>query len=187
MPIFVVDKGHGCPAAWSRFARFVRLQSVGRSDLVKGLIELSIRVGERPVLILTTDADVNTVSAFRKDLEPFFRFSLPTHEMVRALYDKAQFQLLAEREGLSVPRSVILNTPSELPLITTLAPPLVLKPADKAPLVSKLENDRPVRVENWDEGTVGAAKMIARTGSVVVQEWIEVDDSDIYFSLFVCS
>src|SRR5215470_14558704 len=85
MPIFVVDKGHGCPAAWSRFARFVSLQSVGRSDLVKGLIELSIRVGERPVLILTTDADVNTVSAFRKDLEPFFRFSLPTHEMVRAL------------------------------------------------------------------------------------------------------
>ena len=187
MPIYVVDKGHGCPAAWSRFARFVSLSSVGGSDLTKELIDLSIRIGERPVLILTTDADVNTVSAFRNELEPFFRFSLPAPEMVRTLYDKAQFQLLAEREGLSVPRGVILTNPSEFPLIRTLTPPLVIKPADKAPLVSNQENDRPVRVENWDDATLCAAKMMDRAGRLAVQEWIEGDDSDIYFSLFVCS
>ena len=187
MPIFVVDKGHGCPAAWSRFARFVSLPSVGGSDLVKGLIDLSIRIGERPVLILTTDADVTTVSAFREELEPYFRFSLPAPEMVRTLYDKAQFQLLAEREGLAVPRGVILTSPSEFPLIRTLTPPLAIKPADKAPLVSNKENDRPVRVEDWDEAMVRAAKMMERAGRLAVQEWIEGDDSDIYFSLFVCS
>jgi D-aspartate ligase len=187
MPIFVVDKGHSCPAAWSRFARFVSLPSVSGSDLVKGLIDLSIRIGERPVLILTTDADVNTVSAFRKELEPFFRFTMPSPEMVRTLYDKAQFQSLAEREGLSVPHSVILTNPSEFPLIRTLTPPLVIKPADKAPLVSNQENDRPVRVENWDEATIHAAKMMEKTGRLVIQEWIEGDDSDIFFSLFVCS
>lgn len=187
MPIFVVDKGHGCPAAWSRFARFVSLPNVGGSDLVKKLIDLSIRIGERPVLILTTDADVNTVSAFRKELEPFFRFTLPAPEMVRALYDKAQFQLLAEREGLSVPRGVILTNPSEFPLMKTLTTPLVIKPADKAPLVSNQENDRPVRVEDWDEAMARAAKMMERTGGLAVQEWIDGDDCDIYFSLFVCS
>jgi D-aspartate ligase len=187
MPIFVVDKGHGCPAAWSRFARFVNLPGVGGGDLVKELINLSIRIGERPVLILTTDADANTVSAFRNELEPFFRFSLPAPEMVRTLYDKAQFQLLAEREGLAVPRGVILTSPSEFPLIRTLTPPLAIKPADKAPLVSNKENDRPVRVEDWDEATVRAAKMMERAGRLAVQEWIEGDDSDIYFCLFVCS
>jgi D-aspartate ligase len=187
MPIFVVDKGHGCPAAWSRFARFVNLHSMGGSGLIKELINLSIRIGERPVLILTTDADVNTVSAFRNELEPFFRFSLPAPEMVRTLYDKAQFQLLAEREGLAVPRGVILTNPSEFPLIRTLVPPLAIKPADKAPLVSNKENDRPVRVEGWDEATVHAAKMMERAGRLAVQEWIEGDDSDIYFCLFVCS
>lgn len=187
MPIFVADKGNGCPAAWSRFARFVNLGSVDGSDLVKKLINLSIRIGERPVLILTTDADVNTVSAFRKELEPFFRFTLPCPEMVRTLYDKAQFQLLAEREGLSVPHGVILANPSEFPLIRTLTPPLAIKPADKAPLVSNQENDRPVRVEDWGEATVCAAKMMERAGRLAVQEWIDGDDSDIYFSLFVCS
>jgi predicted ATP-grasp superfamily ATP-dependent carboligase len=187
MPIFVVDKGHNCPAAWSRFAKFISLPNVGGSGLVKELINLSIRIGERPVLILTTDADVNTVSMFRKELEPFFRFSLPAPEMVRTLYDKAQFQQLAEREGLSIPRGVILTNPAEFPLIRTLTPPLAIKPADKAPLVSNKENDRPVRVENWDEATVQAEKMMGRAGRLAVQEWIDGDDSDIYFSLFVCS
>jgi D-aspartate ligase len=184
MPIFVVNKGRGCPAAWSRYVRFVNLD--GR-DLVQGLIDLSNRIGERPVLILTTDADVNTVSTFRKDLEPYFRFSLPAPEMVRTLFDKAQFQVLAEREGLPVPRGVILNTPSAFSLIRTLTPPLAIKPADKTPLVCKLEDDRPVWVENCDQATAVADKMMARTGSLVVQEWIEGNDSDIYFCFFVCS
>jgi predicted ATP-grasp superfamily ATP-dependent carboligase len=82
---------------------------------------------------------------------------------------------------------VILTNPSDFPLIKTLRPPLVIKPADKAPLVSNQENDRPVRVEDWDEATVRAAKMMERAGRLTVQEWIEGDDSDIYFSLFVCS
>jgi predicted ATP-grasp superfamily ATP-dependent carboligase len=187
MPIFVVDKGHACPAAWSRFARFVSLPNDGGRSLVQGLIDLSIRIGGRPVLILTTDADVNTVSAFRKELEPYFRFSLPAPEMVRMLYDKAQFQSLAEREGLSAPRGAILTNPSEISLIKTLTPPLVIKPSDKAPLVSNQENDRPVRADTWEEATIQAAKMMERAGRLTVQEWIEGDDSDIYFSLFVCS
>jgi D-aspartate ligase len=187
VPIFVLDKGHRCPAAWSRFARFVRLTGVGGSDLVKELISLSIRIGERPVLILTTDSDVNTVSTFRNELEPFFRFSLPAPEMVQTLYDKGQFQLLAERKGLPVPRGVVLANPSEFPLMRTLTLPLVIKPADKAPLVANQENDRPIRVENWDEATVFATKMMDRAGRLAVQEWIDGDDSDIFFSLFVCS
>lgn len=187
MPIFVADKGHGCPAAWSRFARFISLPDVGGRELVKELINLSCRIGQRPVLILTADADVNTVSEFRKELEPFFRFSLPAPKMVRSLYDKVQFQLLAEREGLAVPRGVVLESPTDFPLLKTLTFPLAIKPADKAPLVSNKENDRPVRVENWDEAIVCAAKMMKRAGRLAVQEWIEGDDSDLLFSLFACS
>lgn len=187
MPIFVVDKGHGGPAAWSRFARFISLPDVSGSELVKELINLSRRIGQRPVLILTADADVNTVSEFRRELEPFFRFSLPAPEMVRSLYDKVLFQRLAEREGLAVPRGVILESPTDFPLLKTLTFPLAIKPADKAPLVSNKENDRPVRVENWDEAIVCAAKMMKRAGRLAVQEWIEGNDSDLLFSLFVCS
>jgi D-aspartate ligase len=186
MPIFVVDKESGSVAACSRFARFINLRSLGDNDLVQGLIDASIQIGERPVLILTTDSDVITVSAFRSELEPYFRFALPASEMVHQLYDKAQFQMLAERESLSVPRGVIVSSPSDLELISGLKLPLVIKPADKAPLVSNLENDRPVRVDTRDKAYRVALQMMERAGRLAVQEWIEGDDSDIYFSLFVC-
>jgi predicted ATP-grasp superfamily ATP-dependent carboligase len=153
---------------------------------VQGLIDASIRVGGRPVLILTADSDVNTVSAFRSELEPYFRFTLPARDMVQKLFDKAEFQVLAELEGLSVPRGVILSNPSDLELILALKPPLVIKPADKTPLVTKLENDRPVRADNFTEAFRVARRMMERAGGLAVQEWIEGDDSDIYFTLFVC-
>ncbi len=183
MPIFVVDKENGGVAARSRFSEFINLRG---KDLVQGLIDASIRIGGRPVLMMTTDSDVNTVSAFRSELEPYFRFTLPASEMVHKLYDKAQFQMLAEREGLSIPRGVILSNPSDLELILELNPPLVIKPADKAPLVSNLENDRPVRVNTQAEAYRVALRMMERAGRLAIQEWIEGDDSDIYFSLFVC-
>jgi D-aspartate ligase len=186
MPIFVADSGSRGVAAWSRFSRFINLRSLSGQDLVQGLIQASIRIGGRPVLILTTDADANTVSAFRTELEPYFRFTLPAPEMVHKLYDKAQFQILAERESLSVPRAVILSNPSDLALISELKIPLVIKPADKAPLVSNLENDRPVRVDTRAEANHVALQMMERAGRLAIQEWIEGDDSDIYFSLFVC-
>lgn len=186
MPIFVVDKERGGVAAWSRFSRFVSLGSLGGKNLVQGLIGASIRIGGRPVLIMTADSDVNTVSERRSELEPYFRFTLPTPEMVYTLFDKAQFQMLAEREGLAVPRGVILSNPSDLELINELKPPLVIKPADKTPLVSNLENDRPVRADTITQGFQVARKMMEKTGRLAVQEWIDGDDSDIYFSLFVC-
>jgi D-aspartate ligase len=186
MPIFVADNESGGVAAWSRFSRFLNLHSLSGQDLVQALIDASIKIGGRPVLILTTDADANTVSAFRTKLEPHFRFTLPAPEMVHKLYDKAQFQMLAEREGLSVPRGVILSNPCDLELISELKLPLVIKPADKAPLVSNRENDRPVRVDTRAEAYHVALQMMKRAGRLAIQEWIEGDDSDIYFSLFVC-
>jgi predicted ATP-grasp superfamily ATP-dependent carboligase len=186
MPIFVVDKDGSGVAAWSRFSQFISLGSLSGNDLLQGLIDTSIRIGGRPVLMMTTDSDVNFVSAFRSELEPYFRFTLPSSEMVHKLYDKAQFQMLAEREGLSIPRGVILSNPSDLELISELNPPLVIKPADKAPLVSNFENDRPVRVNTQAEAYRVTLRMMEKAGRVAIQEWIEGADSDIYFSLFVC-
>src|SRR6476646_228984 len=52
MPIFVADSKSRGVAAWSRFSRFINLRSLSGQDLVQGLIQASIRIGERPVLIL---------------------------------------------------------------------------------------------------------------------------------------
>jgi predicted ATP-grasp superfamily ATP-dependent carboligase len=132
MPIYMVTTTRLCPAAWSRFCRVVRFSSLHGRALIDGLKRLGQRLDERPVLILTGDAEVEAVSTFREELEPLFRISLPSKEMVTLLADKTLFQKYAEREQFPVPRSIVITNSAELQLLAGLTPPLVIKPGECA-------------------------------------------------------
>jgi predicted ATP-grasp superfamily ATP-dependent carboligase len=185
MPIYLLETTRLCSAACSRFVKFVRISAQDGPDLVKDLIALGRQLGSRPVLILTSDSTVNCVSEARGELEPLYRISLPSAEMVRVLGDKVLFQELAEREGFTVPRSVSLDDASNLTQIETLQPPLVIKPADKT-LVLKGIAERAAFAPSLEEARSVGARMLARAHRVIFQEYIEGPDTEIYFTLFTC-
>ena len=185
MPVYMITTTRWCPAAWSRFCRVVKFSSLSGRGLVDGLKRLAKRIGQRPVLILTGDAEVDAVSTFREELEPLFRISLPSKDMVTLLADKTLFQKYAEREGFPVPRSMVITRSSEIQVIESLTPPLVIKPGDKT-LVLSGQVDRAVRVNTLERAESEARRMLARADRLVVQEWVDGADSDIYFTLFAC-
>ena len=172
MPIFMVATTRSCPAAWTRSCHLVRFPSLNGRDLIDGLKDLAGRLGQRPVLILTSDGEVETVSAFREEIEPLFRLSLPSKEMVGTLADKTRFQTFAEREGFPVPRAVIVRDASELQLLKTLELPVVIKPGDKVMVLSG-RVERAVRADTLDQARAVAARMLERANRLVVQEWID--------------
>ena len=92
MPIYVVTKTRRSPAAWSRFCRVIRFSSLSGRALIDGLKRLAQQIGQRPVLILTGDAEVDAVSAYRAELEPLYRISLPTQQMVAMLADNLRIR-----------------------------------------------------------------------------------------------
>jgi D-aspartate ligase len=186
MPIHLVTTTRFCPGVWSRHCRVERYSSIQGRDLVDALKDLAIRIGGRPVLILTGDAEVETVSYFRDELSPLLRFSLPSDETVRTLAEKTLFQKFAEEQGYQVPRSVILTEETDLSLLETLSFPVVLKPGNKiANLDGRVE--RAVQAANVDQARVTAARMLHGASPLIVQEWIHGADTDIYFTLFVCN
>jgi predicted ATP-grasp superfamily ATP-dependent carboligase len=185
MPVYMVSTTRWCPAAWSRFCRVVRFSSLSGRPLIDGLKRLASRIGQRPVLILTGDAEVDAVSTFREELEPLFRMSLPSKEMVTLLADKTLFQKYAEREGFPVPRSTVITRSSELQLIGGLTLPLVIKPGDKT-LVLSGQVERAVRVNTLERAQSEALRMLTRANRLVVQEWVDGADTEIYFTLFAC-
>jgi D-aspartate ligase len=185
MPIYLLEKTARRAARWSRHCHYVRVPSFSGRPLVDALRALGQSLGCRPVLILTGDESVNTVSEHRAELESLYRFNLPSAEMVRSLADKTRFHELAQRERFAVPRSVCLHHASELDVIGELRPPLVIKPADKT-LVLHGTVDRAVRAASTVEAQRAAARMLASTPGVIVQQWIDGADSDICFSLFSC-
>jgi D-aspartate ligase len=185
MPIYLVETTARSAARWSRHCHYVRVPSLEGRALIHALRDLGRSLACQPVLILTGDESVNTVSEYRQELEGLYRFSLPAAEMVRTLSDKTRFHQLAQRERFAVPRSVCLHRASDLELIGELRPPLVVKPADKT-LVLHGTVERAVRAASTAEAQRAAARMLTSAHSVIVQQWIDGADTDICFSLFSC-
>jgi predicted ATP-grasp superfamily ATP-dependent carboligase len=185
MPIYMATDTWRSPAAWSRFCRVVRLRGLSGRTLIDGLKRLGEQIGQRPVLILTGDGEVDAVSAHRAELEPLFRVSLPEAQMVSVLADKTLFQNYAEQAGFPVPRSVVISADADLDLIEGLSFPVVIKPGDKTLVLSGCV-ERAVRASTPARARSEAVRMLAQAKRLVVQEWIDGPDSEIYFTLFAC-
>jgi D-aspartate ligase len=185
VPIYLLDTSRRCPAAWSRHCRFVRTPSLDGRSFIESLVSLAAQLGDRPVLILTSDESVVSVSAERERLEPLYRLVLPSIEMVNSLADKSAFHALADREGFPVPRSVCVSREADLLQIRALTPPLIIKPADKV-LVLNGYVERAVRADTVAAGELAAATMLPRAPRLIVQEWIDGPDTEIFFTLFTC-
>jgi D-aspartate ligase len=185
MPIYLLDNHAASAVRWSRYCQYVRIPAPQGRSLVSALVDLGRRLACRPVLILTGDQSVNTVSEHRELLEPLYRISLPSVEMVRALADKSEFQKLAEREGFIVPRAATLRTTADLAQLNSLTPPLIVKPADKTLALNRTV-ERAVRAATLAEARQAAIDMLACAPGIIVQEWVEGPDTEIYFTLFAC-
>jgi D-aspartate ligase len=185
MPIYLLDTTRACAAAWSRHCRFVPIPALEGKALIDALIALAAALGCRPVLILTSDQCVDTVSAHRQELESRYHISLPSDQTVRALADKTLFQSLAERAGFEVPRAVCVANAADLEQIAGLRPPLIIKPGDKT-LVLRGLAERILRADSVTEAQQACVRMLVNVPAIIVQEWIDGPDSDLLFTLFAC-
>lgn len=185
VPVTVVDDNLRGAAMWSRWSsRHLVDHTFGR-PLVDGLLQLQKKLGVRPVLILTDEMAVNTVSEHRAELSSYFRLRLPPPPMVTALGNKELFQRFAEAHALPVPRAVVVKCESDLAKIADLRWPTIIKPADKLLVhIGRLER---LSVANTMDDAVAVCRRFLKLGETpVVQEWIEGPDSNIYFTLLHC-
>jgi D-aspartate ligase len=182
IPVYLACDTRFCPAGLSRQCTLLRVPDLEGQGLVDGLLSIAGRIGEKAVLILSSDVQVLAVSRARAALEAHYFLALPTETMVDVLMDKAKFQAYAEEIGLRVPRAVVLEEGHDEQALDVLSMPVVVKPADHelAPA------ERTTRADTLAEARAVARRMRCAASSVVVQEWIDGDDDDIYFTLFVC-
>jgi predicted ATP-grasp superfamily ATP-dependent carboligase len=80
---------------------------------------------------------------------------------------------------------VIFTGAADLPALRKLNMPVVIKPNDKLLVLAGLV-ERAVRVNTYEQAAQVATRLITHARTVVVQEWIEGADMDIYFCLFTC-
>jgi D-aspartate ligase len=109
VPTYVLDHKILNPAMWSRHVTAIKTSINHGPKLLDTLRSLQVNLNECPVLIITDELALLTISEFRYLLEGLYRFHLPSHEMVMVLHDKALFHEFAVANDLPVPMSVILR------------------------------------------------------------------------------
>jgi predicted ATP-grasp superfamily ATP-dependent carboligase len=115
-------------------------------------------------------------------LAPLYRFSLPPREVLDALLHKHGFQRLAEQLGGPIPPLVHVRTPADLPALEELQYPVVVKPGERHAAYGR-KFKKAYRIESAGEAAELVRRILSVMPDVVVQEWIEGEDSDIYFCL----
>lgn len=181
--VAVIDCAPG-PALDSRFARVAIGDAPERSGraFLEAIVALAGRLGGRPVLVLTQEATVVATCDHPDVLGDAVRHLAPDPATTRLLLSKEHTQERAEAMGFPVPRTVRLASPAEVEAARALTYPVVLKPAQKSEAWERSRR-KAYRFDGFDELAALYGGMSADAPPVVVQEWIEGSDCDLWFTL----
>jgi predicted ATP-grasp superfamily ATP-dependent carboligase len=182
VPVLALDTDLTKPTCATRFAETRCVSALSGQAFVEALLRVREALSENPVLLLTQEASVATVSVCQRLLSGVYRFSMPGEALMGRLLDKLEFQSLAEELGLPIPRAVRLNRQCGVMALGALRFPCVIKPS-----VRDAEYGRRFKKAYHVTSASDAAKLWEQMQSVIseaiVQEWIEGDDADVYFCL----
>jgi predicted ATP-grasp superfamily ATP-dependent carboligase len=107
---------------------------------------------------------------------------MPGETLMERLLDKLAFQSLAEGLGLPIPRAVRLNRECGVTALSALRFPCVIKPAVRDAAYGR-KFKKAYRVTSAPDAAKLWEQMQSVIAEAIVQEWIEGDDSDVYFCL----
>ena len=183
VPSIVVDTTRWRAAMWSRHCRKVVVDQLHGRSLVDSLLKLRKNLNRQPVLILTDETAVSTVSENRDELYSAYRFHLPPRNMVATLKNKARFQEFAEQHDLRVPRTIVMRPDTPFEKLSTLSFPVIVKPAERK-IADEGKTGHLHYIATLRDAEILCRRLLESTEEMVVQEWIEGPDSNICFSLY---
>lgn len=182
VPVLKVVTTPRALSAQSRYGRSVLVGQTEGEELVAKLLELAREFPEKPVLFVTEEKTVRTISEHRHRLRDAYRFRLPAHDRLMALMHKQGFQELAEAAGAPIPAVVQLQSLADLPKLQELRFPCVLKPSAKD-YAYGARFAKAYVVQSAEEAAGRYHEIAPVCADLVVQQWIEGGDDDIYFCL----
>jgi D-aspartate ligase len=182
VPTILVDTERRA-AHWSRFAKTVFVDDLHGAGLIAGLRALRSQLSHSPVLFITDEMAVTTISERREELASVCRLRLPPKETVTNFMNKARLHEFVEAHNLPAPRTIVISRGADLERLASLAFPQVAKPADKSSVYFG-QAERTSLLTNLREAEARCAELLESSGEIIVQEFVEGADSCIHFCLF---
>lgn len=183
VPVIVLETDTEKPAMRSRYGRKVVYRNDEQDAVISALEKLAGEIPYgRPMLILTQEGTVSSVSAHRERLQSLYRIALPAPDVLTSLMHKDGFRAMAEAAGAAIPRTLHITGAGQVDAIRTLQPPFVVKPSIRHTSYSSAFR-KAYRIDAVGEARDLVHRILPTLPDVVIQEWIEGSDSDIFFCL----
>jgi D-aspartate ligase len=160
--------------------RVVKAEPEGEA-LVEALERLAVDLTGPAALFPCTDAAVRTLAGHRDRLVGPYALNLPEGGLVAGLMDKESFHVLAEREGLPLPRTIpVYDRASAEAAAIVVGFPAILKPMVRHPRWDAHVPAKVFRVRSAHELMDVWERWGGWTDGMVAQEWIPGPDSELY-------
>ena len=180
VPVYAVDKDFKKPSARTNAAKKIKFKTLEGEEFINELVELRARFDENPVLFITMERTLRTVSEHRAKLQSLYRFIMPEHETLMALMNKNGVLEMAERSGVRYPRTLNVSAPGLIDGAKNFTFPCIFKPSEQNTLYGDAIK-KAYKTNSLDEIKQIYAEVKDRISEMVIQEWIEGNDNDIYF------
>lgn len=182
----VLTNDLNAPETKTRFGHIRSLQGLSGKSLCDKLIALAKELGERPVLFLTQEQSVLEVSKRAEELQEYYRFTMPSCDIIEKLQHKGHIMEAAIAAGVPYPPGMRLTSADQVPGLRDLTYPCAFKPAVRNADYDK-RFAKAYRLSSADEAADLFEQASPWFSDFVVQEWVEGADSDIFFCLlFIC-
>lgn len=161
---------------------------VGRHLVVPGDFDpasIVASLGLKPrqaTLFLTEEFDVMRIAAAPTAWQEQFLTYFHVPALAEQLLSKSSCDALALQHGAPVPKTVTVLSRGDLPALDALQLPCVLKPAERNDAYSR-RFQKAYRVDDRQMLLALLEQMLPLQIPLVVQEWIEGADTDLYFNL----
>ena len=112
----------------------------------------------------------------------FLSMAIANEDTLEMLGDKAQVSKLVKKVGISLPQTWTVSAVEEIqPLIDACTLPLIVKPSVRTDAWWTTIREKAFRIDTRAELENALQKCVGLAPSIIVQEWIEGDDSNMFF------
>ncbi|MFE4047075.1 MULTISPECIES: carbamoyl-phosphate synthase [unclassified Priestia] len=147
--------------------------------LLDFLIDLSKKIGSKPVLYTGADDYVQFISKNRDELLKYFLFLFPDDSLIEQVLDKNKTYELAIKHNIPCPRTYVIDNKEELEdAISSLDFPCILKPVLGHEFRKKI-NKKAIVFENPEE-LRSEYPFYRECGQLIIQELIPGDNQCFY-------
>lgn len=178
----VIDTDKNSPAMRSRFGEKRLVASLEGRTVIEAINGVAAENEGKIVLLLTEEKTVSTVSDQRKLLAGNILVRFPDKYLLAQLMHKRGFQELAEKLNCPVPKTRNVTCVEDLDNLSDLQYPCIFKPSFKLQEYGE-KFKKAYKVNSISEIRDLYSEIAVVQKDMVVQEWIEGDDSDLYFCM----